>query len=328
MAHQCSRFVRWPRVRVHVLCAIALVGCGDQPGVDAGRGLGASVAFAQAPVTPQIFAPDVISDAREQWRITFTPDGRTAYFASSAGFFPITRQATIYESHLVNGKWTAPTVAPFSGTHSDIDPFIAPNGQRVYFSSIRPVNGVTTGDIDIWMVERTADGWGQPIHLGPEINSRDDELYASATANGTLYFASGPLSPQPGKHFDIYMAERAGNGFAPRQALGSGVNTTPVQGGGPQDAWEFNPEVTADGKTLLFTSLRPGGHGLGDIYVSRLVNGEWTAARNLGPTVNTAFDEFHPTLTRNKQELFFVRRVPRSGDFYHISTKALRLFSR
>src|SRR5688572_7216595 len=119
---------------------------------------------------PQIFAPGVISDANEQWRLTFTPDGRTAYFAESEKFFPITRKATIYTSTLKDGQWSEPVVAPFSGTHSDIDPFITPDGQRLYFSSIRPVppdlkvgpaqssdsGGVSRSDIDIWMVERTA----------------------------------------------------------------------------------------------------------------------------------------------------------------------------
>ena len=176
-----------------------------------------------------------------------------------------------------------------------------------------------------WMVERTPIGWGEPIHLGPEVNSPEDELYPSATS-GTLYFASGPLFPQPGKHWDIYSAERAGDGFAPRVALGAGVNTVPLPSHtGLQDAWEFNPEITVDGKTLLFTSLRPGGYGFGDIYISHLVNGEWTPARNLGPLVNTSSDEYHPTLSRDRRELYFVRRIPRIGDFYRISTSVLDL---
>ena len=326
MRHERSRFTRWSRSGVHVTLAITIgAACSDGRYITAAPPIPA-VAFAQSPTTVEVFAPGVISDAKEQWRITFTPDGRTAYFAASTGFFPITRQATIYESHFAHGEWSTPTVAPFSGTYSDIDPFISPNGQRLYFSSIRPVNGVTRGDIDLWMVERTPTGWGEPIRLGPEVNSPDDELYPSADASGTLYFASGPLFPQPGKHWDIYSAERAGDGFAPRQALSPAINTTPVAGGGLQDAWEFNPEITVDGRTLLFTSLRPGGYGFGDLYVSNLVNGEWTPARNLGPLVNTASDEFHPTLSRNRQELYFVRRIPSIGNFYRISTSVLDLF--
>lgn len=278
----------------------------------------------QPPAIPTIFSPGVISDAQEQWRITFSPDGKTAYFASSPEFFPFTRTATIFESHSVDGAWTTPAVATFSGTYSDIDPVIAPNGQRLYFSSIRPVGGVLRRDIDIWYVERSGDGWGAPIHLGPEVNSPADELYASVTANGTLYFASGPLSPQPGQHFDIFSAERAGDGFLARKRLGDRVNTSPTQGGGLQDAWEFNPEISVDGKTLVFTSLRPGGFGLGDLYVSHLVGGEWTAARNLGPTINTAADEYHPTLSHNQQDLYFVRRIPLPGNFYRVSAEALR----
>ncbi len=274
---------------------------------------------------PELFAPGVISGPQEQWRITFTPDGRTAYFASSPQFFPITRQATIYVSRFVDGAWTTPEVAPFSGQYSDIDPFITPDGQRLYFSSIRPVDGVLRGDIDIWYVELTAHGWGEPIRLGPEVNSDADELYPSADASGTLYFASGPPFPQPGRDFDIYRAERRGEGFAPREALPAAVNTSPVPGGGVQDAWEFNPEISVDGRMLIFTSLRPGGYGLGDLYVSYLDHGEWTPARNLGPLVNTASDEYHPTLSRNGQHLWFVRRIPARGDFYVIDTRALDL---
>jgi hypothetical protein len=323
-----SRSMRRRRANAHLMSVVVLAGgCADPSTVVGTQRIGGSVALAQAPSTAEVFAPGVISDANEQWRITFTPDGRTAYFASSAGFFPITRQATIYETRLANGEWSTPTVASFSGTYSDMDPFIAPNGQRLYFSSIRPVAGVARGDIDLWMVERTPDGWGEPVRLGPEVNSPNDELYPSASAAGTLYFASGPLFPQAGKHFDIYSAERAGDGFAPRVTLGAGVNTVPSPSdAGLQDAWEFNPEITVDGRTLLFTSLRPGGFGFGDIYVSHFVNGEWTAARNLGPRVNTAADEFHPTLTRNRQELFFVRRIPARGNFYHISTSVLDIF--
>jgi hypothetical protein len=285
--------------------------------------------------TAAIFAPGVISDGREQWRITFTPDGKVAYFAASDRFFPFTRQATIYVTRRTRDGWSPPEVAPFSGRYSDIDPFVTPDGRRLYFSSIRPVNGVVRGDIDLWVVERTRgrdgeEGWGEPVRLGDEVNSPADELYPSASGDGTLYFASGPAFPQPGRDFDVYRAERrgppwAGTRFAPRVALGAGVNTAPAPGGGLQDAWEFNPEVSVDGRTLLFTSLRPGGFGLGDLYVSTLERGAWSPARNLGAAVNTSADEYHPTLSRDRRTLYFVRRGPEPGDFYHVATRALGL---
>jgi hypothetical protein len=309
---------------MRLVCAILLLAACRSAGDPAAQRLNTAPMFDRMISTPEVFSPGVISNGQEQWRLTFSLDGRTAYFAQSAKFFPFSRQATIYESHLDGGVWSAPAVASFSGTYSDIDPFITPDGKRLYFSSIRPINGVMPKDIDLWMVERTAQGWGDPVHLGPEVNSPGDELYPSASLDGTLYFASGPLFPQAGQHFDIYRAKRSGNGFAVREALSLAVNTVPAPTDpGPQAAWEFNPEITADGKTLVFTSLRPGGFGYGDLYVSHFVDDQWTPARNLGPIVNTAADEFHPTLTRGFTELFFVRRIPGDGNFHVLSTRAL-----
>ena len=273
-----------------------------------------------APDIATIFAEGVISDANEQWRITFTPDGGTAYFTESPGFFPITRRATIYLSQVTGGRWSEPTVAPFSGTFSDIDPFVSRDGERLYFSSIRPFAGATRGDLDIWMVQRTGSGWGEPIRLGDEVNTAADELYPSASSDGTLFFASGPRAPAPGQHWDIYGARRAGSGFAQREKLGPGVNTTPSPSDANlQSAWEFNPEISADGRMLVFTSLRPG-FGFGDLYVSHFRKGAWTPAQNLGPAVNTTADEYHPTLSRDGRALYFVRRGPAPGNFYVIST--------
>ena len=115
---------------------------------------GCGLPCGDAPARAEVFAPGTLSDPREQWRITFTPDGRTAYFAASDGFFPFTRQATIYVSHRAGAGagWSTPEVAPFSGEHPDIDPFVSRDGRRLYFSSIRPVDGTLRGDADLWMV--------------------------------------------------------------------------------------------------------------------------------------------------------------------------------
>lgn len=276
--------------------------------------------YGAASDTPQLFAPGVLSDGKEQWRITFSPDGREAYFAESDRFFPISRTATIYRSSWNGSQWSEPDVASFSGRHSDMDPAFSADGRRLFFSSIRPVDGTARTDLDIWMVERRGSGWSEPAHLGPEVNSGEDELYASISSDGVLYFASGPAAPRAGSHWDIFRAVPRGAGFAARERLGSGVNTTPsASDPHVQAAWEFNPEISPDGRTLIFTSLRPGGSGLGDLYVSRLAGNSWTAAQNLGPTVNTTADEYHATLARDGRTLFFVRRGTTPGDFFRVA---------
>jgi len=309
------------RIALAATLAIGSAGCG----AGSGAGAGAVPATARQAAEPAKFAEGIISDARQQWRISFAPDGRTAWFTTSDGFFPVTRKATIYVSRLGAGGWTAPEVAPFSGQYPDIDPHVTPDGRRLYFSSIRPVNGATRGDLDIWYVERAGDGWGAPVRLGDEVNSPADELYASSQRDGTLWFASGPAAPGAGLHWDIYRAERRGGGFAPRVVLPAAINTQPKEGGGVQDAWEFNPEISPDGRTLVFASLRPGGLGLGDLWVSTLRDGQWTPARNLGAPVNSPADEYHPTFSPDGKDLYFVRRVAGNGDFYRIPLSAIGL---
>ncbi|HSH45449.1 MAG TPA: hypothetical protein VK966_06320, partial [Longimicrobiales bacterium] len=119
----------------------------------AGTLVGTADAVAQA--NPRIFAPDTISDHRWQWRITFTPSGDTAYYAVSDGFFPAARVATIVMSARTADGWSHPVVAPFSGNHQDMDPFVTRDGTRLYFSSSRPTpadSAEERSDFDIWYV--------------------------------------------------------------------------------------------------------------------------------------------------------------------------------
>lgn len=310
------------RVTACVIGSVLLAACASSPASGPAGRVEPPGAATPAPAA-EVFAPGVISDAREQWRITFSPEG-ALYFAASDAFFPISRRATIYMTMRRGDGWVPPGVAPFSGVHSDMDPVVSPDGRRIYFSSIRPADGVLRGDLDIYVIEVRGIGYSEPVRLGPEVNTEGDELYPSVALDGTLYFASGPRAPAPGQHFDIFRARPAGSGFARAERLGPAINRSPSPSDpGVQAAWDFNPEISPDGQTLFFTSLRPGGHGLGDIYVSRLRNGEWTDAVNLGPAVNTAADEYHPTRSPDGEWLYFVRRGPSPGDFHRIRLKGL-----
>ncbi len=135
-----------------------------------------------------MFAPGSISSDDEVYRVTFSRDGETAYFARGTGFFPQSRRATILESRLVDGSWSAPVPASFSGTYPDIDPWVSPDGERLYFSSIRPVDGVERRAPRSGASIGPATG-GEPVHIA-EVGSDNDELGASVSADGVLWFAS------------------------------------------------------------------------------------------------------------------------------------------
>lgn len=245
---------------------------------------------------PTVFAPGEISlPDRSEYRMAFTSDGKTGFFhVDGAGDPPA---QTIWIARLRHGRWTA-EVAPFSGSFRDSDPFVAPGDDAVYFSSNRVISGAPRVDADLWVVRRDGKGgWGAPEHLGPVVNTDHEELYPSVTADGTLYWGSDAEGGRGG--WDVYRSERTGDGYGPPENLGV-INT---------ELWEFNPWVSADERRLLFVGLRhPEGLGLGDVYLSERVDGVWTAPRNLGPGINTAGDDFHPTLGPRHQ-LVFVRQV-------------------
>jgi hypothetical protein len=265
------------------------------------------------------FAPDVVSlENRWEWRLSFTPLRTRLYFAATQGWWPGTReQATILTAHRrFDGSWSTPEPASFSGVHSDFDPFVSPDGLTLYFSSMRPVAGREKADMDLWMVRRTWTGWSEPVHLGAAVNAEGyDELYSSVDLWGNLYFAR-VKAPVPTEDVEIWRSKRRWDGsFAAPEKLGSGVNTP--------ERWEYNPEISPDGRTLLFARLDlPGdgvedeGYGFGDLYVSRLRNGRFTEAKNLGPCVNTALDEFHPTVLWERDMLYFAKDIGAPSDFY------------
>lgn len=294
--------------------AIALLACTARPSAAAPP---AAADPRQCPAV-EVFAPGVVTDADWQWRISFTPSRLRAYWSTSKGWWPGTRERAVIMTayRLPRDRWSQPVVAPFSGLHADMDPFVSPDGRTLYFSSMRPHNGVERGDMDLWMVRRAAHGWGDPVHLGREVNAEgQDELYPSIDRHGNLYFARVD-APVPLGDVDIWRSERRADGsFAPPRKLGPGVNTP--------ERWEYNPEISPDGRILLFARLdRPDdglpdlGHGWGDLYVSRLGRTGFAPAANLGPCINSAADEYHPTMLWERNELYFVRDAGTPGDFY------------
>lgn len=268
----------------------------------------------------EVFAPGVISlPGSWQWRLSFTPTRLRAYWSHSEGWWPGTRErAEIRTSHrLPDGGWSTPQVVPFSGQHADMDPFVHPLGIAMFFSSMRPVDGQARGDMDLWMVPRRWDGgWGEPVHLGDQVNADGyDELYPSVDLLGNLYFAR-VKAPVPTEDVDIWRSKRRWDGsYGAPERLGPGVNTA--------ERWEFNPEISPDGGRLLFVRLdRPDdgledeGFGWGDLYASRQHRGAFSAGVNLGPCVNTAADEFHPTVLWERNALYFARDPGAPSDFH------------
>lgn len=89
---------------------------------------------------------------------------------------------------------------------------------------------------------------------------------------------------------------------------------------GPMEPWKGDraPHFFND-STLLFSSMRAGGYGGFDLYISRKSEGRWLAAENLGPKINSPYDETCPFLAKDGRTLYFSsNRADRSIGGYDI----------
>lgn len=269
-----------------------------------------------APAVAARFQPGLVAKGdTEESMMTLSPDGSEIFWGVSREWFPMSRVSEIWTARRDRSGWK-PARATFSTGFSDSDPFVSHDGKQIFFVSVRPV-GPPRKDFDIYVVDKTRGGFSKARNVGGAVNSPDDELYPSMSADGTLYFASDRSGT-----WKTYRARRSADGGYPTaELLPAAVNA--------EGSWNFNPFISNDGTTLIFTSQRKGGAGKGDIWVARIgKSGDFDEARNLGPSINTSEDEFHATLSPDNKALFFVRRTSSpdaNADLHWISTKGLGL---
>lgn len=135
--------------------------------------------------------------------------------------------------------------------------------------------------------------WLPPVEITAEINAGKDCSSCSLNSDGTQLF----LYKTDNYDGNIYSSNFVDGRWTPVKLLNKNINTK---------FYESHASVSADGKKLIFASNRPGGKGNLDIYVSELDNkGDWGPAVNIGPDINTPFNEDTPFMTQNDSLLYF-----------------------
>ena len=174
----------------------------------------------------------------------------------------------------------------FNDEKSNFNPLISADGKSfAYMVSLKFYDAV--------MFSRLINGrWTVPLNITPDLQSDGDFYISCLSSDGKLLF----LSRDNNENSDIYMSSFDNGSWTKATKLNKNINTK---------YWESHGFISEDGNQLVFGSDRPGGFGGLDIYVSHKINGDWGPAVNIGPEINTEFNEDRPFLINNAKTLFF-----------------------
>ncbi|MEO5912354.1 MAG: OmpA family protein [Pelobium sp.] len=208
--------------------------------------------------------PEEINDKYNSGPATLSSDGRVLYF-TKAGFIDganyrrskdsVMKNTIYYSVKQTGGTWSPAIAFPYNNplNYSIQHPALSPDNKTLYFASDMPG---TMGGTDIFYSENTGAGWSKPVNCGPNINTKEDEVFPYLRRDGKLFFSSKGHINMGG--LDIFSSAGAKNDWTDAENLKSPMNST-------KD--DFGVFYFQDNLTGFISSNRPGGLGKDDIYL-------------------------------------------------------------
>jgi outer membrane protein OmpA-like peptidoglycan-associated protein/tetratricopeptide (TPR) repeat protein len=170
-------------------------------------------------------------------------------------------------------------------------PGIPADDQTLIFT--RLINGRNE---DFYISTKQGESYSLAKNMGFPINTDGNEGTISLSADGQYIFYTACNREGGYGSCDLYLSKLDGLFWSEPINLGPPINTR---------AWESQPCLSYDGKTIYFSSNRPGGYGQSDIWYTTYKEGRWTPPINLGPEINTTADEQSPHIAKDDQTLYF-----------------------
>lgn len=208
---------------------------------------------------PQSFSDRINSRVHEAI-VTFNADATMIYFTRNQGVDNEHSSATatgleiVYAETEDGVRWSDLQLLPFhSPKYSIAHPSLSPDGSMLFFSSNMPGG---FGGKDIYVSKREGDYWGDPVNLGPLVNTEGDEMFPFYHPSGKLFFSSDGQVGLGGQDIFSTSPNKAGVWDNIRN-IGAPINT---------EFDDYGIIVSAEEDYGYFTSNRPGGKGKDDIY--------------------------------------------------------------
>lgn len=178
----------------------------------------------------------------------------------------------------------------------------SPDRNRIYFTRCKP-NFNEKMTCAIYVSEKTADGWSEPVKLPKTINSPKYTASMPAVTtdpkkgNEVIYFVSNRKEGKGGMDIWYTVYDKKNKVYkAPRNA-GTRINSS---------GDEISPFFDNETRTLYFSSDGMGGLGGFDIFKATGDGKKWLTTENIGQPINTGADDIFYTIAVNREEGFFV----------------------
>jgi hypothetical protein len=259
-------------------------------------------------MTPEIFAPGIVSKEGFQSKLIVNPKGSEIIFTTMTlipgqGNSPSGRQIRFECIKMKDGIWEPTIILPFSIEFLNDEPTLSSDGEMLFFVSNRPKDGSDEVQKmpDIWVVKRNGDDWSDPQNLRTPVNTDGVEVQPFFSSDDKLYF---------GRMDGIYYSHYFDGKFSEPVKLSDDIFQGRVRG----------LCISPDNKTLVLHSDKSGGFGGWDLYCSfKDIEGNWMKLMNMGNVINTEKPETNATFSYDGNYLFFSR----GDDIYWVSTKIL-----
>jgi len=244
--------------------------------------------------TAVVFASGTISvEGVHEGAMTISSDGDEVFFVR--GTWPY---AKIMHMTRSGGSWSLPDTAEFSEDCWATEPVFSPDGRYLYFSTSMGKSNIK--DYNLWRIKKTKDGWSEPVSLFDVGGESVWEFHPTISNDGSLYFCWWDTLLQAG---DIYLSQCSDQGCSEPVKIDV-LNS---------DASDADPYIDPDGTYMIFASMRPGGYGLHDHYISfKKSDGSWTSPENMGSKINSEKEDYDMDLSPDGKYIFLYL----NGDIY------------